>query len=60
VDSTIEGGKGPIKIIRPSNSTMELFEDAFINQDEYLNFENINIKVLFKNDEKTYLSLIIE
>jgi M6 family metalloprotease-like protein len=60
VDSTIEGGKGPIKMIRPSNSTMELFEDAFINQDEYLNFENINIKVLFKNDEKTYLSLIIE
>jgi hypothetical protein len=60
VDSAIEGGKGPIKLIRPTNSTMELFEDAFISQDEYLSFENINIKVLFNDDEKTFISLIIE
>jgi M6 family metalloprotease-like protein len=60
VDSTIDGGKGPIKIIRPTNSKMELYEDSFIIQDQELTFENIKFKVINTNNEETEISLIIE
>jgi M6 family metalloprotease-like protein len=60
VDSTIASGNGPIKLIRPTNSKFENFEDAYISQDQELIFENIKFKVLYSDDDKTYISIIIE
>jgi M6 family metalloprotease-like protein len=60
IDSEIKNGYGPIRIIRPEHSKMELYQDAYLEIDQLLMYENITIKVEQKQNDNTVVRIIID
>jgi M6 family metalloprotease-like protein len=60
IDSEIKNGNGPIKIIKPEHSKMGLFQDAYLEANQLLKYENITIKFEQKNKDNVIVRIIIE
>jgi M6 family metalloprotease-like protein len=44
VDTTIRNGQGPIQMLRPEHSSMNLFQDAYISLGQTFNYENVTVQ----------------
>jgi M6 family metalloprotease-like protein len=60
IDSEIRSGYGAIKLIIPEHSKMELYQDAYLELDQLLMYENITIKVEQKQNDNTVVRIIID
>jgi M6 family metalloprotease-like protein/uncharacterized repeat protein (TIGR02543 family) len=60
VDSTLNNGHGPIRLIRPEGSSMQMFEDAYLREGETLTYENITITFVDRIENQSFVSVSIK
>jgi M6 family metalloprotease-like protein len=59
IDTTIRNGNGALRLLRPKDSTMKLFQDAYLSLGESLTYENVTISVEYKQRDQIIVSVLI-